>query len=293
MPFEAEAPFEAAVPPSLFHYTTEAGLLGIVESRQLWATDIRFLNDAQEGIYGYELIADAVREMESPTLNPTHWAHQHGERAVGTFNKYRDMVLEQLNDGGFGVFVTCFCESGDLLSQWRAYGADHGYAIEFRAEPLLAAMSQVATYVGASGLARVRYGADDAADVIERAVQAVGRFNLNHPGVKAWHKALELTALLATIKHPSFQEEREWRLFGGLAMPRAMYPAEGAGPLRFRAARLAVAPYVEVSLSLESIQSIRIGPGANAAAREAGIRTLLAANGCTAEVVRSDSPLRG
>jgi hypothetical protein len=35
---------------TLFHYTTAAGLLGILNSSTLWATDLRFLNDAQEAI---------------------------------------------------------------------------------------------------------------------------------------------------------------------------------------------------------------------------------------------------
>ncbi|HMC13498.1 MAG TPA: hypothetical protein VKG67_04050, partial [Gallionellaceae bacterium] len=32
----------------LYHYTTAAGLQGIVESQQLWATNIAYLNDAEE-----------------------------------------------------------------------------------------------------------------------------------------------------------------------------------------------------------------------------------------------------
>ena len=29
------------------------------------------------------------------------------------------------------MFIVCFCEDGDLLSQWRGYGADQGYALGF------------------------------------------------------------------------------------------------------------------------------------------------------------------
>ncbi|KQV50324.1 hypothetical protein ASC95_13135 [Pelomonas sp. Root1217] len=32
----------------LFHYTTSAGLLGIVQSGSIWATEARYLNDATE-----------------------------------------------------------------------------------------------------------------------------------------------------------------------------------------------------------------------------------------------------
>jgi len=37
-----------SVPELLYHYTDSAGLQGILESRTLWATDIRYLNDETE-----------------------------------------------------------------------------------------------------------------------------------------------------------------------------------------------------------------------------------------------------
>jgi hypothetical protein len=39
---------ERQPPESLYHYTTGPGLLGIVGSRELWATSIHYMNDAQE-----------------------------------------------------------------------------------------------------------------------------------------------------------------------------------------------------------------------------------------------------
>ena len=35
-------------PTILWHYTNLAGLIGIVERRKLWATDLRYLNDSTE-----------------------------------------------------------------------------------------------------------------------------------------------------------------------------------------------------------------------------------------------------
>jgi hypothetical protein len=38
---------------------------------------------------------------------------------------------------GTSIFVTCLCESGDLLSQWRGYaGAGYGYSLGFNTSPL-------------------------------------------------------------------------------------------------------------------------------------------------------------
>jgi hypothetical protein len=44
----------------LFHYTNQAGLRGIIESRSLWFTDIFFLNDATEFQYALTLIQEEL-----------------------------------------------------------------------------------------------------------------------------------------------------------------------------------------------------------------------------------------
>ena len=32
----------------IYHYTTQEGLIGIIEKRSIWATQIQYLNDTQE-----------------------------------------------------------------------------------------------------------------------------------------------------------------------------------------------------------------------------------------------------
>lgn len=40
----------------LYHYTSQRGLLGILESKKLWMTNILYLNDSSEFIYTWELV---------------------------------------------------------------------------------------------------------------------------------------------------------------------------------------------------------------------------------------------
>lgn len=64
-------------PESLFHYTATAGLLGILqEEPKLWASDVRFMNDAQELIYAMDAVVEGIKTMSSPTLRGDHWAHE-------------------------------------------------------------------------------------------------------------------------------------------------------------------------------------------------------------------------
>src|SRR5216683_1419399 len=48
-------------PETIFHYTTAAGLLGIVRSNRLWASDLLYMNDSTEVEYGRQLIIAAAR----------------------------------------------------------------------------------------------------------------------------------------------------------------------------------------------------------------------------------------
>src|SRR5580698_8671217 len=99
-----------STPPSiLYHYTTTEGLLGIIESKELWATNILFLNDTSELVDAFKLFAS---ELEA---NPIKLGERKGW--------LQTMILPSLETAEVDHFVVSFCENGDLLSQWRAYGA--------------------------------------------------------------------------------------------------------------------------------------------------------------------------
>jgi hypothetical protein len=270
---------------TLFHYTTAAGLLGILRSSTLWATDLRFLNDAQEAVYARELFVQAIRSAENPTLEAGHPLHDHSQEFGVAFEGYKELVAKDLNSPDFPVYVTCFCESGDLLSQWRAYGSDHGYAIEVKTEVLKIAAQQLTEYIPVS-LIQVRYGRDAAADVVSTAMREMSKdTNLGHVGVHAHYMALRLTAMLAGVKHPGFREEREWRVV-------AAFESESPGLEEFRSTPMAIVPYIEIPLPRDAIASIRVGPGRHVDVREAGVRRLMKKVGCEALVQHSDVPLR-
>ena len=48
-------------PSVLFHYTTPIGLLGISQSKQIWATDLRFLNDKKEFQHSLDIIHSILK----------------------------------------------------------------------------------------------------------------------------------------------------------------------------------------------------------------------------------------
>src|SRR5665213_2305324 len=58
----------------LWHYTTGPGLLGIVESGQIFATQVACLNDSSETTYATELFKSAIKKA-SEALAPEDLGH--------------------------------------------------------------------------------------------------------------------------------------------------------------------------------------------------------------------------
>jgi hypothetical protein len=48
----------------VYHYTDPGGLLGIVTSKCLWASDVWYMNDAREALYGVEVIERASSSQD-------------------------------------------------------------------------------------------------------------------------------------------------------------------------------------------------------------------------------------
>jgi hypothetical protein len=101
-------------PNIVYHYTNSPGLLGIVQSRAIWATSIEYLNDAKEFSYARDLAEDVIRQLP-----------EQGESEVSSH--LRRCLLEGIREPRANkVFVTSFSKFGDRLSQWRGYGAQIG-----------------------------------------------------------------------------------------------------------------------------------------------------------------------
>jgi hypothetical protein len=116
------------LPGLLYHYTDLAGLTGIIESRKLWATHIRCLNDESEFRYGRQLLGSNVESIRA------EFQDTYAVKVV-----FDSAVALAVAPTSLDTFVASLCEDGDNLGQWRGYG---GFAIGFRRESL-AAISQM------------------------------------------------------------------------------------------------------------------------------------------------------
>lgn len=281
----------------LYHYTTAEGLLGIVGSNTLLATDAEFLNDAQEMQFGRATVHEALLARAAaldPRPNPM----------LDTSEASRAMVIRSAADhlvspvGGatepkwYAVYVACFCEDGDLLSQWRGYGKGGGYALGFDAEVLSSATlgDGLPSHYGPS-LIKVRYGVDQVDRVATEVLAVVGQTATGHPGVHGFFEAGQhVLPALASVKDPAFREEQEWRI---------VVSSERTG-VRFRQTPVSIAPYVVLQLPTDALRAVIVGPGPHADLRRDAVERLVTGRRFEflvelpeVEVSESSAPFRG
>jgi hypothetical protein len=202
--------------PILHHYTNAFGAEGIISSGVLWATATQFSNDLSEIDYAVSTAKAVINEMWGTKGHLSTWEELLVEHLLRLFNT-------PLHSFG-QPFIVSFCEEGDLLSQWRAYGQGSGFSIAFK--PLyrnenvrltckhgFRTMVKRVLYEPKKQRARLRF-------LLKRLIKLVNGFSFRPASARGASAHVELSLLLIlemtdwalTVKHESFSEEKEWRI---------------------------------------------------------------------------------
>lgn len=282
----------AESPQTLYHYTTAAGLQGILETKRIWATELRFLNDERELQFGIDLLAAELQRQVAERDT-----RQSLPKIIEVLSVHR--ILRH-------YFVACFCEQGDLLSQWRGYASPGGYALGFAVEecglPEWAVRFLPVVYDRPSAQSMASGWASATADrflhVFDERLDAAITGPSPQPTVAQLIKEFghdrfdEMEAIAAALKDPSFSEEREWRIIA-----ESHPQAAGDREVLFRAGSLGPTPYISVPMSPDRdslpLREVIVGPGPNSRARAEAVRMLLWKHGYhEVSVVTSKVPYR-
>jgi len=126
----------------LYHYTSEEGLLGIIENDNMRATHVRFLNDYTEFRQAFKeeyvgALTDAFREGLPEDLDGT--ARRVVEGMLSERNRSPILGIIEGPTSTYEAFVCSFTalpqsggDPGDRLSQWRGYShASQGFSLGF------------------------------------------------------------------------------------------------------------------------------------------------------------------
>jgi hypothetical protein len=251
----------------LYHYTTTAGLIGIIESGHQWATDARFLNDVSEGTYGQDVCREAIR------ITSEEQGYEGARLAA------LSLASQWFHPDAIPAssIVVCFSAQRDQLSQWRAYGAGGGFAIGFDRTSLEERRSfQSATF----RLAPVKYDRSeqlkDAGSEIRLRLGAKFDERPSETVPQGTRLAVRLFLSAAYFKHKAFEEEEEWRAVAHVPLSPC--------PLSFRASPFGPIPYGVFPLQATEddgspIREVRVGPTGHPATVRRGVELLLTRHG--------------
>ena len=241
------------------HYTSGAGLQGILETQTLFATHYRYLNDwmeirqAQAALVGYLQHQVKAIIREDYTGTPRQIRHLQKGGGIHLFAyKQANEIVKMLYDITFGggevetpfasTFITSFCShSGDedkyerengLLSQWRSYAENRengGFAIVFDSKKLWDLLDREAKiyYVSAMSFGDVIYDGDvegferEFADLPLAMRKVVDR--KLYGGPPEYDEVFNFFVSCVTrFKHRAFREEREVRVIASHSTPEIL-----------------------------------------------------------------------
>lgn len=273
----------AAKPPGpIYHYTSNEGFLGITQTKTLWASKLHYLNDSTEFAYAIRLVRETLENRSKLERGP--------------WNKFYGMALKQMGSiENVHVFVACFSEVGDLLSQWRGYCPNSvGYSVAFGEAQMQDSMQRQEFR-----LVRCVYDEDLQGAIVKELIDSAAE---SIDKTSAFSAAQQLVNRIPEVapafKHPQFSEEREWRLV-------SKGPVDITHPqVRFRPARWTLIPYYLFQLCRESdvlsVDHVYVGPNPHMErARDAALLSLWNAGvnftqaGRSFDVRRSAVPYRG
>jgi hypothetical protein len=319
----------------LWHYTSAAGLQGIVSSGSVWASSATFLNDAAEISHFFDarlfdLAMPVIRDFaQEKALDPAIAKEMTAaggiekivrEEVQALVKRYQLATL-QVNDPyifSMTAPMNSRTRAGGLLSQWRGYGFDGGFALVFDPagiDQLLEEEARSFSYQHMQWGDVYYYGPDHAIqtstediEILEGRVAAgIARHVRQQamPNEGDFYEAM--TSLSCLYKHWGFHEEREVRVIAVPCSPNVteMIKRDGEDlplklPKTFLRSGIHV-PYIELFTSLNAqssksklpLKRVVVGPQVDSASRRLSVERLLRVHGYQVPVICSEIPYLG
>jgi hypothetical protein len=243
--------FSSSPTDILYHYTSLDALVSIVPGGKLWASDVHYLNDSSELHHAVQLFVRDVhtRQQSDPPSSDVALLWQLSSWLQGRLAS------------GHLLFVACFTEAGDLLSQWRGYTPHaRGVSLGFSSSHLLECAN-----VQGFAFGRCIYQQSEQQRIAHAAMQAVidsakavgpAPPSEAHPS-QSFHPVFtaaepHLLMIAALLKHQAFEAEKEWRAVSAYVSDYVN------SPVHHRAGRTTLVPYWQFDLHRPGMDGIGI-----------------------------------
>ncbi|MGO2439974.1 hypothetical protein [Serratia liquefaciens] len=236
----------------IYHYTDLNAIQSVVENNVFWLTDYRFLNDKEEYVRGYDILLESFSDFVCSYPNDSPELFGCISMALDSIKSGE--IREKLESNRF--FVGSFSRSPDTLSQWRSYGM---FSLGVDDDKLMALSKKQGRYY-----LECHYIQDDG-DALEYAYELIAEkilpllVDIWNNGEGHWKIDFELSLLIdiyaLSFKNSAFYDEGEVRI-----VVSCEPDDEG---IKFRSKGEYLVPYIELSVTPETIQEIMIGPVKN------------------------------
>ncbi|HEX5257187.1 MAG TPA: DUF2971 domain-containing protein, partial [Sphingomicrobium sp.] len=196
------------------HYCSAESGLAILRSKSMWLRNSKLMNDFSEVDYGANCLRQAYQSAAGDRL----------KRALADVQVDLPSVIEANHDDLFhdirnetyliSISEHADCRENDFgrLSMWRAYAPRNGVAFVFNNTPFLCESDALKAYSSPVAYATP----DEFVALFEEMVAGVeaNLDELKKLGGQFLHDFIMLAFIFAvqSTKHPSFAEEREWRV---------------------------------------------------------------------------------
>jgi hypothetical protein len=248
-------------PHRLLHFTSAAGLAGILRTNQLRLCRARSSNDPSEMAYGLDLArAEAMEVLDGRSAWDRHLAEALSASFAG---QLLDGSSKPLAD----PYICCFslpeCESS--VEQWALYGRSAGgFALVFDGPAMAAGQAGLVpvTYDVAAQRARMKgviQRAKETCAEARRLAEPHGEDHVNRMHLIAGHAFGSVAGLHAsTMKADGFKFEQEWRLIV-YTLPESMPDLELPLKYRVEAAGRHLRGFYEYPFEPQSLKEIIVG----------------------------------
>jgi len=232
--------FSKTINRPLYHYTGINSLMGIANSKHIWASHAYYMNDSEEIVHACTVLENVLRPR---------FAFGNPDELENIFLKQFQEWTNNCRTTHYNIFVFSLSEQQSLLSQWRSYTPHgKGISIEFT-EKTLNDMIKLGNLRIAKCLYEEAEQAEAISSLVDKLITTFKQENTDTTPpanrINCYYSFLDrfrsdILQVLSIIKNKAFEEEQEWRLISN------HYPEETDSNIKYRAGASMLIPYIEM-----------------------------------------------
>jgi len=282
----------------LYHYTSAAGLQGIV-GKEFWVTESHFLNDRSEFQIGIETYLEMIKEYISND--------ELKNRIIKELKAEMERMYQVPEIGDrvayYGEYVISFCLEEDSILMWSEYSDFMGYSMEFDFQKLLDSFSNVYFH------GTVIYNKQEQMRYMKKTFEKEffnGKLGSNvltwedllHLNDEQWKDFINHSSVICMLfnmffKKECFAGEKEYRFIFSCIHDGGLLKEEEWERQYFRIKNGVYIPFVKQQISsLKSLESVMVGPRNESDIAVKGLEYFFRNEKLNVKVKKSAIPLR-